>query len=81
MKIFKGIQSCGKRIINAATFIDFFVHDILDYTMLNKESMNFTKNMCVFNIKEAVLQILQIQEEKSELKSIKITTLYVGFED
>jgi signal transduction histidine kinase len=79
-KIFKGLQGCGKKIINAAKFIDYFVNDILDYTLLNKEGRNFIKNMCVFNIHEAVVQIIQIQEDKAEFKNIKITTLFIGFE-
>jgi hypothetical protein len=35
---------------SATKFIDFFVHDILDYTILNKDSKNFTKNIDIFNI-------------------------------
>ena len=41
----------------ATKFIDFFVHDILDYTILNKDSENFTKNLTVFNIEEAIHEI------------------------
>jgi CheY-like chemotaxis protein len=29
---------------NSCKFIDFFVHDILDYTILNKDSKNFIKD-------------------------------------
>ena len=36
IKINSGLQKCGKKITSAAKFIDFFVHDILDYTILNK---------------------------------------------
>lgn len=35
---------------SATKFIDFFVHDILDYTILNKDGTNFTKNISLFNI-------------------------------
>lgn len=35
---------------SAAKFIDFFVHDILDYTILNKDDKNFTKDISVFDV-------------------------------
>ena len=43
----------------ATKFIDFFVHDILDYTVLNKEDENFTKNFTIFNIKTAISEIIE----------------------
>ena len=39
-EINKGLRNCGKKIISAVKFIDFFVHDILDYTLLNKKDKN-----------------------------------------
>jgi hypothetical protein len=38
----------------AARFIDFFVHDILDYAILNKKEKNFQKELTIFDIKEAL---------------------------
>ena len=32
---------------SATKFIDFFVHDMLDYTILNKDDKNFIKNITV----------------------------------
>ena len=57
---------------SASKFIDFFVHDILDYTLLNKESKNFMKDKKVFNITEAVEEITDILEDKMSLKNIKV---------
>ena len=34
--IYEGFHVSAKKIFSAAKFIDYFVHDILDYTMLNK---------------------------------------------
>jgi signal transduction histidine kinase len=34
--IHEGIQGSGQKMFSATKFIDFFVHDILDYTILNK---------------------------------------------
>ena len=45
---------------SAAKFIDFFVHDILDYTILNKDNKNFTKQIIEFDIRDAINQILEI---------------------
>ena len=63
----------------ATKFIDFFVHDILDYTILNKDSENFTKNLTVFNIEEAIHEIAGILSDKVELKQIKIQIKVAGF--
>ena len=41
--IYGGFTNCGRRITQAAKFIDFYVHDILDYTLLNKNENGFVK--------------------------------------
>ena len=46
----KGCNKMG----SATKFIDFFVHDILDFSILSKELSRFTKDISIFNIKEAV---------------------------
>ena len=43
-------------------FIDFFVHDILDYTMLVDKGQNFTKALSVFEIRAAIKEIIKILE-------------------
>ena len=60
MQIYKSLKNSGKKISSAAKFIDFFVHDILDYTILNKDQKNFKKHMTSFDIRIAVNQILEI---------------------
>ena len=57
---------------SATKFIDFFVHDILDYTILNKDGTNFTKNISLFNVREAVSEIIQILDDKVKMKDIVI---------
>ena len=79
--LLKGLKTCGKKMTSAAKFIDFFVHDILDYTMLNKEEKSFTKALMVFDIREAVLEIITIQEDKAQMKNISLRTVYNGFEN
>ena len=65
---------------SASKFIDFFVHDILDYTILNKDESNFIKDMKVFDIREAINQIITIQEDKASMKAINISVHYFGFD-
>jgi signal transduction histidine kinase len=62
-------------------FVDFFVHDILDFTILNKDEKNFTKNITIFDIKLAVQQIIDILEDKTQMKNIKVKTRFIGFEN
>ena len=49
-QIYNGLKESAKKIFSAAKFVDYFVHDILDYTMLNKESQNFVKDIKTNNL-------------------------------
>ena len=57
---------------SATKFIDFFVHDILDYTILNKDDANFTKKITLFNIDFAVNEIVECLEDKVKMKKIVV---------
>ena len=81
VEIYNSIQNCSQKITFATKFIDFFVHDILDYTILNKNEQNFTKNIDVFNIKTAVNEIRETFEDKIEMKQIEVKTKFVGFKE
>ena len=72
-------DKCGRKVSQAAKFIDFFVHDILDYTILNRDKKNFRKDITEFSIKEAIQEILEIQEDKANMKEIDIKTQFKGF--
>ena len=58
---------------SATKFIDFFVHDILDYTLLSKNDKNFTKNITVFDMKTAVDEIRDTLCDKAKMKEIKVS--------
>lgn len=45
---------------SAAKFIDYFVHDILDYTILNKEEKNFAKDLKLMDIRNTIEEIVEI---------------------
>ena len=59
-------------MFSATKFIDFFVHDILDYTILNKEEKNLTKNPSVLDIREAIKELSDIMMDKIEMKAIDL---------
>ena len=59
-RILKGLENCGSKMSSAAKFIDYFVHDILDYTILNKEEKNFAKDLKVMDIRKTIEEIVEI---------------------
>ena len=63
-KIHGGLKVCSKKIVSASKFIDYFVHDMLDYTILNKEDTSFMKTISSFDIRNAIGEIIEIQEDK-----------------
>ena len=52
-----GLEKNSVKMTSSAKFIDYFVHDILDYTVLTNDSHNFMKNNTVFDIREAIQEI------------------------
>ena len=74
ISVYDGLSNCGKRITQAAKFIDFFVHDILDYTLLNKNGVGFIKHMEVFDIRKCVQEICMILSDKAKVKHIEFKT-------
>ena len=45
---------------------------MLDYTILNKEEKNFMKTEDTFDIREAINEIIEIQEDKILMKNLHI---------
>ena len=73
------IEVCGSKISSATKFIDFFVHDILDYTLLNEKEENFMPNNTLFNIETCINEIIEIMEDKVKMKAININIKFYGF--
>ena len=73
-------MTCTIKIKSAGKFIDFFVHDILDYTVLSRDAANFVKSMQVFHAKACVQEIVDILRDKIEMKRNQIETLFQGFD-
>lgn len=68
------------KVETGAKFIDFFVHDILDFSVLNNSSKNFNKNMKIFDIREAIGEISEMQRDKMNLMQIKFSAFFYGFD-
>jgi signal transduction histidine kinase len=67
------LSESGNKVCSASKFLDFFVHDILDYTMLNKDETEFHKKIENFNIRDAVNEIIVILNDKVNMKDIQIS--------
>ena len=74
-----GLSLSSSKMESATKFIDFFVHDILDYTLLIRKAENFAKNIEAFDIRTAVQEILTIFEHKIRMKGIQLQTNFAGF--
>ena len=65
---------------SSAKFIDYFVHDMLDYTVLTNECSKFIKIVTIFDIRGAIEEIYHILEDKASMKEIKIEMNYLHFD-
>lgn len=73
------LKDSGRRINNSSKLIDFFVHDILDYAVLNGKNQNFTKRIQIFDVRDSVDQIIELMKDKAQMKNITIKTEFFGF--
>ena len=71
----------ANKIENSAKFIDFFAHDILDYSVMQENSNGFTPILSVVDIRDVVSELQEIQEEKFKLMKIDVTNLFLNFEE
>lgn len=69
-----------KKLSQSVKFIDYFVHDILDFSILRKHDEKFTKDTKIFDIRDAIKEIMEIQEDKAEMKGITVHTIFRNFE-
>lgn len=50
----------AKKIMSASKFIDYFVHDMLDYSLLNRDVSNFKKTISKFDVRVALNELFEI---------------------
>ena len=58
--LFTGVGICGRKMGHAWKYIDYFISDILDYSVINEESQNFKKQSKIFDIRIAITNVLDI---------------------
>ena len=49
---------CGQKVDSATKQIDFYVQNVLDYTLLTKNEGEFSKRMEVFNLDKSIQEII-----------------------
>ena len=58
--IYNDMKTTGKKMVSATKFIDYFIHDILDLSILNKNAKSFLKNITTFDIKGSLDEIIEV---------------------
>ena len=77
--IHKGLEINSNKMKSSTKFIDYFVHDMLDYTILTNKSQNFIKDIAQFDLEECIQEIHEILEDKLKMKNIKLEVDLKGF--
>lgn len=49
---------------------------MLDYAVLKKKKKNFRKNIEIFDIREAIDQVIEILKDKAEMRKLCINTQF-----
>ena len=75
-----GIEVNLNKMQNCVKLIDYFVHDMLDYTVLQNDNENFIRDITSFDVSECINQIYEILEDKIKMKQIKVKISLSGFQ-
>ena len=81
VQVYKELKQVAKKMDSASKFIDFFVHDILDYSVLMNNSKAFRAENEVFDIREGIKQISRVHEDSLALKKIDFKQYFIGFNE
>ena len=68
--IMEGLLKNSFKMTSSAKFIDYFVHDMLDYTVLTNDKDNFVKDLQEFDVSDTIEQITKILEDKAIIKGV-----------
>lgn len=64
------VRDTSRKLVGLAQYIDFFIHDMLDFGILSEKSENFTKTLEVFDIRAAFDEVVEIFHEKISSKQL-----------
>ena len=62
--LYSDTEKASKQILTPTKFIDYFIHDVLDYTVLKKNKDKFIKNLAVFKVQEVFEEVMKIMKDK-----------------
>ena len=63
-KVLLNLEINSNKMNSSSKFIDYFVHDLLDYTVLSNDSQNFIKQNSEFSLNESIEEIVSIMNDK-----------------
>ena len=69
-------EKCGRQIFAVAQLIDFFIHDMLDFSVLSEKSENFTKTSVKFDLRETFNFVKEIFFENIAAKQLTLDVEY-----
>ena len=79
--IYNDLEQCTNKMFTASKFIDYFVNDMLDYSVLNRDSESFNTNIGTFDIRNAIEEMIDVQQDKIDMKTIDVEKTFKGFEN
>lgn len=71
-KVLDNMETNSRKMNSSSKFIDYFVHDMLDYTVLSNDKKNFIKKNAEFSLNGSIQEIIQIMNDKIEMKNLKL---------
>ena len=63
---------------SSAKLLNFSVNDMLSLAQLN--SSKFRKEFCLFDIRDSIQEIMNIQKQKVEMQGVTLVANYQGFD-
>ena len=66
---------------NQTRLVDYFVHNMLDYSILTNNPQTFTKDKNSFDIYVCINELCTLLQDKVKFKNIKLKILVKGFDD
>ena len=75
----KEMEESLETLSSSSKLLEFCVHDMLSLAQINNPG-KFRKNCTLFNIKEAVREVMEIQKSKADYQCIELNSHFSNFE-
>lgn len=73
-KVLTNLEINSNKMKSSSKLIDYFVHDMLDFTVLSNDKKNFIKKNQEFPLYDSINEVIQIMEDKIKMKNIQLST-------